>query len=175
MQKRLNTLVLVGEDYAKIEKLVREVDRAQNLLRSLGAPNQLTQDFEMVGRLIAKQPKPYQAEWDRHITTPSVTLMEGTDWQKFTQWLERQKGIAVSARLRAVAVQQALRAPVDNAAGGKGGAGSGGTGNTQNRDRLPFYGVDGCWKCGANGHLGRNCTAQGKELHTTWEGTVQQM
>ena len=57
VQKRLNALVLVGEDYAKIEKLVREVDRAQNLLRSLGAPNQLTQDFEMVGRLIAKLPK----------------------------------------------------------------------------------------------------------------------
>ena len=65
VQKRLNTLLLVGEDYTKIKKLVREVDRAQNLLRSLGAPNQLTQDFEMVGRLIAKLPKPYQAEQDR--------------------------------------------------------------------------------------------------------------
>ena len=57
-------LVLTGEDYDKIEKLAREVDRAQNLLRSLGAPNQLTQDFEMVGRLIAKLPRPYQTEWD---------------------------------------------------------------------------------------------------------------
>ena len=79
VQKRLNTLVLNGEDYDKIEKLAREVDRAQNLLRSLGAPNQLTQDFEMVGRLVAKLPRPYQTEWDRHVTRPSVISMENTD------------------------------------------------------------------------------------------------
>ena len=62
VQRRLNSLVLTGEDFDRIEKLAREVDRAQNLLRSLGAPNQLTQDFEMVGRLVAKLPMAQQTD-----------------------------------------------------------------------------------------------------------------
>ena len=97
VQKRLNSLVLTGEDYGRIEKLAREVDRAQNLLRSLGAPNQLTQDFEMVRRLVAKLPRSQQTDWDKHITSPAEVANEETDWEKFTKWLERQKEVAISA------------------------------------------------------------------------------
>ena len=111
----------------------------------------------MVGRLVSKLPRSYQEEWDRHVTTPSIALLEQTDWEKFTKWLERQKEVAVSARLRAVANQQAQKTPTDSATAAKGGS----SGNTTNRakEKFQFWGEDGCWKCGGNGHIGRNCTA----------------
>ena len=83
MQKILNSLVLTGEDYIRVEKLATEVDQARNLLRSFGVPNQLTQDFEMVGCLVAKLPHSYQSDWDRHITSPEEADIEETDWEKF--------------------------------------------------------------------------------------------
>ena len=156
VQKRLNSLVLTGEDYNRIEKLAAEVDRAQNLLRSLGAPNQLTQDFEMVGCLVAKLPRSYQTDWDRHITSLDEAEFEQTYWEKFVKWLAGQKKIAVSARLRAVANQQTQRLPASGSAGGSGGEASG-VNKPKPKDSLPFWGSSGCWRCGGSGHRGRNC------------------
>ena len=78
----------------------------------------------MVGRLVTKLPRVYQAEWDRHITDPMIRENENTDWNKFTAWLERQKEIALSARLRVVANQQAAHAPTTSGSGGAGAGGS---------------------------------------------------
>ena len=77
--------MLAGDVYERLEKLAREVGKPQNLLRSLGAPNQLTQDFEMVGRLVAKLPRVQQTDWDKQVTSPSEVASTGTDWEKFTK------------------------------------------------------------------------------------------
>ena len=112
----------------------------------------MTQDFEMVERLVRKIPRMMQTEWDRHITEPMIQAADVTDWSKFTKWLERQKDIALSARLREVAHQQAPQAGnMDRAKGPRSGA-------TTARDKQPFRGENGCWRCGGSGHISQNCS-----------------
>ena len=121
----------------------------------------------MVGRLVTKLPRVYQAEWDRHITDPMIRENENTDWNKFTAWLERQKEIALSFRIRAVANQQAARAPTTS------GSGCAGAGSAGGKEKLPFWGENGCWKCGGTGHIGRNCTSPGtKQIKANALGTT---
>ena len=140
IQSRLVKVALTGEDHERVEKLSVEVDRAVNLLRPLGALDALTRDFEMVGKLVDKLPKPLQAEWDRHATSSEFDADARTDWEKFVGWLERQRRMADNAKIRWLEKQQSQP-----------------TGSKTTK--LPFRGVDGCWKCGGKGHLSRFCTS----------------
>ena len=89
-----------------MEKLSGEVDKAVNLLRPLGVLDSLTRDFEMVGRLVDKLPRSLQSEWDRHATAPEFTGDPRTDWEKFVEWLDRQRQIAHNAKIRWLEKQQ---------------------------------------------------------------------
>ena len=140
IQSRLVKVNLTGEKHERVEKLCGEVDRAVNLLRPLGALDALTRDFEMVGRLVDKLPEALQAEWDRHATSTEFSDDTSTDWEKFVEWLSRQRKIAHNAKIRWLEKQQSQN-------------------STNKPTKLPYRGIEGCWKCGGKGHLSRSCTA----------------
>ena len=159
IQARLSRLTLSGEDYEKIEQLSREVSRAVNLLchPDIHALDSLTHDFEMVGRPVSKLPRSYQTDWDRHASEPDVEEDNRTDWEKFVEWLERQRRIAHSAKIRALSSQQVQQSSKTLA--GSGGTGRAGANSGNKGGRLPYYGSEGCWKCSGSGHRTNTCPA----------------
>ena len=100
VQKQLDAFQPRSKDGpSKVEELFREVERASNLLRGMGAEQELERERGLIGRLISKLPFAYQNLWDDHSTLPGAAR-SGSEWQVFQAWLGRQREIAQSAKKR---------------------------------------------------------------------------
>ena len=144
IQRRLDNLVLKKrEQHEKVEELCQEVDRATNLLRTLGAEDKLERDYSLVGRLVGKLPMTFQQNWDEFVTSPGVAEDGSSEWRKFTRWLETRRLQALNAKKRHL--QQTVQESVVT----KDPISSRGTKGESGTQR--------CFRCNQPGHLSRSC------------------
>ena len=135
VQKRLDSFCpKAKENHAKVEELCHEVERAANLLRGMGAEQELVRERGLVGRLVSKLPAAYQNIWDEYVTSPIVD-QRASKWVIFQEWLTRQREIALNAKKRSMELSMGTDTKLQSS-------------GAQSR---------ACHKCGQEGHFARNC------------------
>ena len=145
VQKRLDTLVLKKkEQHERVEELCQEVERATNLLKTLGAEDMLERDYSLVGRLVGKLPLALQNNWDKYVTTPSVIAEGSSEWMKFKCWLETRRLQALNARKRCL--QQVTQK--DSSASKE---------TSVQKSNKVDADSKRCYRCNQTGHLSRFC------------------
>ena len=100
-QKLLEADLGKGQDHERIEKLGQEVEKAITLLETFNATSRLTQDYEIVGKLVGKLYPVIQWEWSKHSAKAKVDREKR--WDIFREWLGDLRDAAHQSKIISMA------------------------------------------------------------------------
>ena len=106
-----------------------------------GAADRLTNDYEIVGRLVGKLPASIQWEWSKHLSRTKVN--RDGHWDTFREWLKETRDAAHQSKI--ISMAQRLTPGPGTINKPKGSSPSG---------TLGIY----CYRCGQKGHHMSACT-----------------